>query len=161
MNDEHEWWTNKSPGPFDSFWLINDAQTNEAKVWPRLQYAFESRVFGMSCILYRLTQLAAFFLDQRAEWSTTNSCYCLLNLSWRHQSWCPNCKLGKSFWFWLKLGLDNEKASFRKPFIILNALKAHTTHKWCAHFSHVKLPCIRGFGFGWQIFKPSSSLVLS
>ena len=37
------------------------------------------RVFGMSCILYRLTQLAAFFLDQRAEWSTTNSCYCLLN----------------------------------------------------------------------------------
>lgn len=116
----------------------------------------------MSCILYRLTQLAAFFLDQRAEWSTTNSCYCLLNLSWRHhQWWCrPNCKLGKSFWFWLKLGLDNEKASFRKPFIILNALKAHTTHKWCAHFSHVKLPCIRGFGFGWQIFKPSSSLVL-
>lgn len=127
----HNWkmMNTKYNGPFDSFWLINDAQTNEAKVWPRLQYAFESRVFGMSCILYRLTQLAAFFLDQRAEWSTTNSCYCLLNLSWRHhQWWChPNCKLGKSFWFWLKLGLDNEKASFRKPFIILNALKAHNT----------------------------------
>ena len=64
---------------FDSFWLINDAQTNEAKVWPRLQCAFECRVLGVSCILHRLTQLAAFFLDQRAEWSTTISCYCLLD----------------------------------------------------------------------------------
>ena len=40
-----------------------------------LQFAFESRAFGMSCILYRLTHLASFFLDQRAKWSTTNSCF--------------------------------------------------------------------------------------
>ncbi|KAH9421094.1 hypothetical protein DERP_010032, partial [Dermatophagoides pteronyssinus] len=32
-----------------------------------LQCAFECRVIGVSCISHRLTQLAAFFLDQRAE----------------------------------------------------------------------------------------------
>lgn len=70
---------------FNGVWLINDAQTNEAKVWPRLQCAFECRVLGVSCILHRLTQLAAFFLDQWAEWSTTNSCYCLFsNLKCMH-----------------------------------------------------------------------------
>jgi hypothetical protein len=34
---------------------------------PRLQYAFENQVLGVSCISHRLTQLAAFFIDQRTE----------------------------------------------------------------------------------------------
>ena len=41
---------------------------------PRLQYAFENQVLGVSCISHRLTQLAAFFIDQRTEWSTVCSC---------------------------------------------------------------------------------------
>ena len=40
----------------------------------RLQYAFENQVLGVSCISHRLTQLAAFFIDQRTEWSTVCSC---------------------------------------------------------------------------------------
>lgn len=46
----------------------------------QLQCAFECRVLGVSCISHRLTQLAAFFLDQRAEWSTTVSSICLLHI---------------------------------------------------------------------------------
>jgi len=34
---------------------------------PRLQYAFKNQVLGVSCISHRLTQLAAFFIDQRTE----------------------------------------------------------------------------------------------
>ena len=34
---------------------------------PRPQYAFENQVLGVSCISHRLTQLAAFFIDQRTE----------------------------------------------------------------------------------------------
>ncbi len=34
---------------------------------PTLQYAFENQVLGVSCISHRLTQLAAFFIDQRTE----------------------------------------------------------------------------------------------
>ena len=33
----------------------------------RLQYAFENQVLGVSCNSHRLTQLAAFFIDLRAE----------------------------------------------------------------------------------------------
>ena len=44
---------------------------------PRLQYAFENQVLGVSCISHRLTQLAAFFIDQRTEWSTVCSCTCI------------------------------------------------------------------------------------
>ena len=34
---------------------------------PTPQYAFENQVLGVSCISHRLTQLAAFFIDQRTE----------------------------------------------------------------------------------------------
>ena len=103
------------------FWLINDAQTNEAKVWPRLQFAFESRVFGMSCILYRLTQLAAFFLDQRAEWSTTNSCYCLLNLM-QASNWVNR------FDFGLKVGFREWKGKRDVLVYTSSASLIHSTH---------------------------------
>ena len=34
---------------------------------PRLQYAFENQVLGVSCISHRLSELALFFIDQRTE----------------------------------------------------------------------------------------------
>ena len=41
---------------------------------PKVQCAFENLVFGVSCNSHRLSELALFFIDLWAEWSTVNSC---------------------------------------------------------------------------------------
>lgn len=45
--------------------------------WP--QCAFENQVFGVSCNSHRLSELAPFFIDLRAEWSTVCSCTAFLS----------------------------------------------------------------------------------
>ena len=58
----------------DAWYLIRPSDKRSPGKDPRLQYAFENQVLGVSCISHRLTQLAAFFIDQRTEWSTVCSC---------------------------------------------------------------------------------------
>lgn len=53
----------------------------------RVQCAFENLVFGVSCNSHRLSELALFFIDLWAEWSTVNSCtltLCVNQLVYRH-----------------------------------------------------------------------------
>lgn len=47
--------------------VLTTLRQTKSQAIPRLQCAFESRVLGVSCISHRLSQLAAFFLDQQAE----------------------------------------------------------------------------------------------
>jgi hypothetical protein len=48
--------------------FFSDPQTDVAPgLDPKPQYAFKNPMLGVSCNSHRLTQLAAFFIEQRAE----------------------------------------------------------------------------------------------
>lgn len=110
--------------------LITTLRQTKPSAIQWLQCAFECRVIGVSCISHRLTQLAAFFLDQRAEWSTTGSSYfCFLQFFAESQFALYQCFWLNVFQKWKRKYLEPvapASVRWRIQYLNLAALVART-----------------------------------